>query len=441
MNDCWHPDAKKRPDARQVTQRLKDVTEMDRILTLKGNVQASLVAILDNVEYHKRLISSDRLSTQRILDAFQVLLDTREFQQCRTKLIAALRRISENSGLYPARLSLEDSVTEALDVPVAAGSFADIYKVLFRGKYLCLKMIRMTQYHDQLTKVRISYPSLEGALITIQVFAREVIVWAQLSHPNVLPFLGLVKYRERLCFVSCWATNGNLDDYLQGNLDANRILLCSDTAAGVEYLHKNNIVHGDLKGVNVLIDASGRAALGDFGLSSVTDPQILQWTSQSAVASKGGTTRWQAPELLRTDIGPAHNTKASDVFAFTSVCYEIFTGRHPYFESSKALGITKKILGGVTPTRPDDIDIAWKQYGLNNDIWDLMQDCWKFEPSERLNMGEVILRLNVSKPVDARPPMKWTEHSSTHFRNAETQNLSLSFWGQLGELLLPITTV
>ncbi|KAG6809335.1 hypothetical protein H0H92_000656 [Tricholoma furcatifolium] len=410
LMDCWHQDANKRPSARQIIEGLKNVIELDKraqeekALRVEENIQRSLTVILNNVEYHRRLISLDRSTTQRILDAFQLvcsydiilsdispyslkLLDRTKLQQCRTQVIAAMRRISENSGQYPARFSLDDNVTQTVGVAVAAGSFADIYKVLFRGKYLCLKMVRMTQY-NHLAKVGISSPSLEPALITFSLLTT--------------------------------------------------LFQCSDTAAGVEYLHKNDVVHGDLKGANVLIDASGRAALGDFGLSSVTDPQILQWTSQSTVESKGGTTRWQAPELLRTDIGPAHNTKASDVFAWGSVCYEIFTGRLPYFESSKARPIMKKILGGVTPTRPEDSDIAWQQYGLNSDIWDLMQDCWKFEASERLNMTKVILRLNVVKPVDARPPMEWKEFASIHFRNAETQNLPLSFWGQLDDLLLPI---
>ncbi|KAG6807971.1 hypothetical protein H0H92_005864, partial [Tricholoma furcatifolium] len=253
--DCWHLDAKKRPSAHQIKERLEDAKDLDKraqeeqVLRLEENIQRSLNIILNNVEYHRRLISSDGASTQRILDAFQVLLDTKKFQQCRTQVIAAMRRISEKSGLYPACFSLDDSFTQTVGIAVTAGGFADIYKVLFRGKYLCLKMIRMTEY-DHLTK-------------------------------------------------------------------------CLDTASGVEYLHKNNVIHGDLKGMNVLIDTSGRAASGDFGLSSVTDPQILQWTSQSTMASTGGTTRWQAPELLGTHIGPVHNTKASDVFAWASVCYEV----------------------------------------------------------------------------------------------------------------------
>ncbi|KAG6842644.1 hypothetical protein H0H93_003986, partial [Arthromyces matolae] len=72
--------------------------------------------------------------------------------------------------------------------------------------------------------------------------------------------------------------------------------------------------------VNVLIDSAGRACLGDFGLSSVYDPKVLRWTSQSSMASKGGTTRWKAPELVRSEdtVKKAYNSKASDVYAWAS---------------------------------------------------------------------------------------------------------------------------
>jgi serine/threonine protein kinase len=75
---------------------------------------------------------------------------------------------------------------------------------------------------------------------------------------------------------------------------------------------------------NVLVHNSGRAVLADFGLSAVTDPQILKWTSQSSAASKGGTIRWQAPELFGTDTDElVHNSKPSDIYALACILYEV----------------------------------------------------------------------------------------------------------------------
>ena len=74
--------------------------------------------------------------------------------------------------------------------------------------------------------------------------------------------------------------------------------------------------------MNILVDPSGRARLADFGLSAVDDRQIKHWTSQSAVGSKGGTARWQAPELNERD-DVIHNSKESDIYAWSCVCYEV----------------------------------------------------------------------------------------------------------------------
>ena len=73
---------------------------------------------------------------------------------------------------------------------------------------------------------------------------------------------------------------------------------------------------------NVLVDPAGRARVADFGLSAVNDPKIAHWTSHSAANSKGGTTRWQAPELNEGD-EVVHNSEESDIYAWSCVCYEV----------------------------------------------------------------------------------------------------------------------
>ena len=70
------------------------------------------------------------------------------------------------------------------------------------------------------------------------------------------------------------------------------------------------------------MDPAERARISDFGLSVVNDPNIAYWTSYSAVASKGGTTRWQAPELNEGD-EVEHNSEESDIYAWSCVCYEV----------------------------------------------------------------------------------------------------------------------
>ncbi|KNZ73265.1 putative serine/threonine-protein kinase [Termitomyces sp. J132] len=411
----------------ELTRREEDIRKKEeegqrKLLLMEKQIKvgASLNEIFRNVEQYRQLLSCSGDEAQKILDAFQLLLDTDNFQS-RAQMIAAMRRLSQKTELYPTRFSLNGPVPALEDEAVSSGSYADVYKVLFQGEETCFN----ETCSETVTKV----------------YAREAIVWGQLSHPNILPFYGISKFRSRISFVSRWAQNGNLVEYLTHNPDADRILLCHDVAAGVDYLHRNDIVHGDLKGLNVLVDSSGRACVGDFGLSSVTDSQIIRWASQSTIASRGGTRLWQVPELLDPveDVDDkVYNSKASDVYAWASICYETFTGNLPFFETPNLATVRKKVMQGVTPTCPQPDDPAWLKHGLNDRIWSLMTDCWSLRPSERPDMATVISRLDGEKPDDPRPSGEWERRSSMSFRNAQDVNLPkdwIMFWDDLENLL------
>ncbi|KAG6913168.1 hypothetical protein DXG01_009088 [Tephrocybe rancida] len=414
--DCQTEDRDLCPTACQIVEWLShpEVREKQwnlRIAKKRENVARLFSATCASVQRYKRLLSCDDDDAQKLLDTFQLLLDTNVFEN-RAQLIAVIERLSGPAKRFPRRffLSLVPAITAD---PVASGGFADVYKVDFRGEATCCK-----------------------------AYAKEAIVWAQLSHPNVLPFYGLAHSSTRLSFITRWATQGDLTQYLKENPGANGILLCKDTAAGAEYLHKNDVVHGDLKGCNVLIDSSGRASLCDFGLASVTDPKIIKWTSQSTITSKGGTARWQAPELHESEdeAEKDYNTKETDVYGWAG----IFTGHLPFYEIPHAITVMTQIVRGHTPTRPDQDDAAWRERGLNERIWRLMKDCWDFEPSKRPDMTQILSNLSAENVIDTRPAAEWEGDASMRFRNSQDSNESgnvnsLAFWEDLEYLLLRVS--
>ncbi|KAG5348521.1 hypothetical protein C0989_010181, partial [Termitomyces sp. Mn162] len=71
-------------------------------------------------------------------------------------------------------------------------------------------------------------------------------------------------------------------------------------AAGMSHLHDNGIVHGDIKGPNILVTDTDppRAVLADFGFATVVDTEGLKSPLLSSSATEGGTMRFEAPELL-----------------------------------------------------------------------------------------------------------------------------------------------
>jgi len=109
-----------------------------------------------------------------------------------------------------------------------------------------------------------------------------------------------------------------------------------ELAEALGHAHGQGIVHRDVKPANVLVDASGRTRLTDFGIALAADQQRLtrqgNWT---------GTLLYMAPEQLSGErsIGPA-----TDVYALGAVLFEMLAGRKP-FEADSTEGLVHRVLG------------------------------------------------------------------------------------------------
>jgi len=288
--------------------------------------------------------------------------------------------------------------------PVAAGGFADIYKGHLLGQIVCLKVIRLYQTSN-----------LNSFL---KHFATEAILWGQLSHPNLLPFYGLYQYGGRPCLVSPWISHGDVNHFLEEYPETNRNLLVTDVASGITYLHERDIIHGDLKGANILVNDSRQACVADFGLAAVSDKSILHWTSHSSAASQGGSVRWQAPELFDVETDDVvHNSKPSDVYAFSCVVYEIFTGNIPFYELHRDPAVMAKVQSGVRPSCPPGLSPAWQVWGLTDPLWSLMTICWDADPAARPTIQDILTR-HLPKGCNDDRPTESTIMSPAHFRDS-----------------------
>ncbi|KAG6906993.1 hypothetical protein DXG01_011040 [Tephrocybe rancida] len=356
-------------------------SELSTLAEGKGSasVAARISYILGNSGLYRELLSKRDSDAQMLLDVFQWVLDDAHLaEDLRRQLIVATQRLSIKSGLYPICYELKDVVQDNQG-PVAGGGFADIYKGSFGGQVVCLKTFRVYQVS------RLKHVAKQ--------FSKEILLWGQLSHPNVLPIYGLYEYNKRLCIVAPWMHNGDITIYLESNPMADRRSLTLDVANGLQYLYQNSIIHGDLKGDNILIDEQGRARLCDFGIASICDSDIRGWTTQSSIGSKGGSTRWQAPELHDESDEEVQNTVFSDVYAFGGVCYQIFTGKVPFYQFSRDATIISQVKRHKTPLRPDESGVPWQEWGLTESIWQLMEDCWKAAPEERPAVQKIIERM------------------------------------------------
>ncbi|KAG6898881.1 hypothetical protein C0993_003246 [Termitomyces sp. T159_Od127] len=420
------PEASKIP--RDVAESMDFEQDEDR-----NSLVSRLKTILQHKEAKKQLVSCKASDAQRLLDTFQQLLDSPEIDsKFRRELIVAMQTISTKSGLHPTCYELK-GVEQTSQYPVTAGGFADIYRGRFKGKAVCLKTLRLYERGH-----------VEHAL---QMFSKEALLWGQLSHQNVLAIFGLFHFQNRPSIVSLWMDNGNVNDYLKKNPHAPRQRLALDVGNGLAYLHDMGIVHGDLKGPNVLVDNAGHAQLCDFGISSVMDFDLVSWTSQQATGPKAGTVRWQAPELIPIDDDGEviRCTTASDVYAWACVSFEIFVGEVPFADIRRDAVVVHRVQSGARPKRPDSSSPVWNEWALTENIWSCMEHCWDGEPGQRPSAKEVIeylerFHLDLKERQRTKFEVQFTGHDIPQQR-IETDRLSpADFRRQMSEPIEMLTT-
>jgi serine/threonine protein kinase len=188
--------------------------------------------------------------------------------------------------------------------------------------------------------------------------------------------------------------------------------LLQDIAAGVQYLHASEVVHGDLSGNNVLIDGRGKACLTDFGLSTASGG--FQGASYFGQAGRHGAIRWAAPELV-VGIGQ-HSTFESDVYSFGSVMLQVLSGEVPWSEVAAEHIIIQKLTDGQIPRRPSTVSrIQWK----------FIRKCWlpSHRNSTRPSASEIVDYLKNTQIHGWRSPDSTLHHTAAsllHWITART---------------------
>ncbi|KIJ18506.1 hypothetical protein PAXINDRAFT_109885 [Paxillus involutus ATCC 200175] len=218
---------------------------------------------------------------------------------------------------------------------------------------------------------------------------REISVWARLENENILPFYGVAFGFGPLPALVCpWAANGTLHQYLMdhGDLDLlDRLKLLCDMANGLDYLHGQKVIHGDLTSANVLINAVGRALLSDFGLSTIH--QEFLGTSYFTDSSRGHV-RWAAPELFdlaNYDTPRAILNEKTDIYSFGSLMLQVLSGKVPFFGSN-----TRQVNGKVALGHRPPRETGWNDQPIPDVYWRFIEHCWDKVPSDRPSSTEVL---------------------------------------------------
>ncbi|CAE6449214.1 unnamed protein product [Rhizoctonia solani] len=256
--------------------------------------------------------------------------------------------------------------------PVSYGGFGEVYKGRLKdGNQIALKCLRL------------ALDTTEASQKQVRNAAHELYIWSKCKHPNILELIGVTQHRNQIAMVSPWMENGTLGWFLSKYPEADRYTLSAQITDGVAYLHGENIVHGDIKGTNVLVSKDCIPKITDFGTAALKD-YTLKFTASATTSKPGMSLRWTAPEILEETTG---TTFEGDIYALGMTILETMTGEVPYYETVNESALVLKIARQESPMRPAG-KIPPKDAKADM-LWSLLTSCWSYDPKNRPTATEV----------------------------------------------------
>jgi serine/threonine-protein kinase len=157
-------------------------------------------------------------------------------------------------------------------------------------------------------------------------FRREALSAARLVHPNIVQVFDFgFDDRQHRHFIVMEHVSGNSCAELlrdRGHLEVDESVdVLTQACRGLEYAHRNGVVHRDVKPGNLLVSDSAVVKLADFGIARATDQSSI-----TQVGSVLGTAAYLAPEQARGEEAGAR----ADIYSLGVVAYQLMSGRLPY---------------------------------------------------------------------------------------------------------------
>ncbi|RLN87941.1 hypothetical protein BBJ28_00023258 [Nothophytophthora sp. Chile5] len=239
---------------------------------------------------------------------------------------------------------------------IADGSFGAVY----RGEWLGTDVVVKQVLTDQENKENRTQ------------FRQEIDLWFSLNHEHPIKLYGAC-HEGQPFFVCERASQGTILSHVKGFARNSTWRFLHDAAEGLQHLHDHGIVHGDLKGNNVLV-SDGIAKLADFGLIIIASREEVPTSGGEGAL---GAFRWKAPECLMG----ARPTFASDIYSFGMCIIEVLTGKFPWGNSIPDEAVIRNVTKKLIPERPKNFSDA---------EWDLVTRMCSFDPKLRMNAGAVV---------------------------------------------------
>ncbi|MGE3920334.1 MAG: protein kinase [Gammaproteobacteria bacterium] len=308
------------------------------------------------------------------LNQSDIPLQSKILEPARTNQKLRKEGCFESSGLIELNLSIEYTELK-FDKRLGQGAYGEVYSGTWRYNQVAIKKLLGTNYNED----------------AIRELQQEAQVLAKVRSDYVVQIKGLAVQAPNYCLVMELMPKGNLYELLQSEQPlgwTQRYQLAQDIGIGLHHLHAENILHRDLKSLNVLLTNDYRAKLCDFGLAKIkttTKTQSRMTQTNSGGEKSVGTLPWMAPELF--GLRPKYSTK-SDIYAYGMIMWELSARRVPYEDVVSEGELRDCIKNGDREEIPDNTPPSYAK---------LIKFCWAQKPEERPEVEKVLEELEGCK--------------------------------------------
>jgi serine/threonine-protein kinase Stk1 len=212
--------------------------------------------------------------------------------------------------------------------------------VVYRGVDTMLQAFGASSHY---IAVKITSAALDDNINAEKSIFTEYEIASRLKHPNLVAIrhFDVCSRRQKAFLVMDWIEGLLLEELLyRQTIPINVALdLARQLVDAVRYCHAQGVVHGDIKPANIIISPENHLTLFDFGIS--------RWLYQPSVRHRevirACSCRYAAPELFDEHIP----TMATDVFSACCVIYRLFSGEHPFKDTTDEAAARHEIIQPV----------------------------------------------------------------------------------------------
>ncbi len=181
-------------------------------------------------------------------------------------------------------------------------------------------------------------------------FLREARSIARLNHSSIVGIYQFAQADNFYFIAMAYVDGHNLREIMKGYVEQGKLMprdemleIIDQIASGLDYAHKQGIIHRDVKPSNIIVNEEGEAVLTDFGLALNT--------VEGTIGNTFGSVHYIAPEQA---ISSAQAVPQSDQYSLGIVVYEMLTGRVP-FDDASAMSVALKHISDPPPP-PSEIN-------------------------------------------------------------------------------------